>query len=835
MNYFHNFSKKAIFSKVLGVFFSLMFLIPGATLQAASDNLIKNPSFEQGNVNTYWDLWNNKPEERTYTMYRSYEVPFGAGSYSAAINATGPVSNVDQAGIVTKSATNPIPVNSDKSYHFSLYTKASETTTVSVYLQNAETYEALGPVQTINVGTNWEKKLIIFQPTDTVNASLGLSFGNLQESNTLYFDNLDFRQNNLTLTTKDVGGFIGQSKTITITGNSSMTTSDIQMEVPYLNPLNNNLERKKISPNSVTTSGVATFTIPAQTYSGIGKVYFFDTLIGELNYNVFAKVTEVSPEPVRPDEDLVVYGSGFNPDITKNAVLVKKINIDGTLSDTLLQPHMVDSSLSQMVVKLPVGMANSKLGVRTYFTNTAGVTVENKSNLVNYTIMPVIYGATWTERGHEAVGDKLSITGKGIVYKPVVHFYSESDELVGKKNAIVKKIVSGTENYEVIEVVTPVSLNKIKITVKSGLRESDKEAALSYSAKPTITSIKTAHKRNVGNNSIVQAAKVGETIRLQGQGFKTTSPAIVEFWSMNGGVITTTIDPSHIDTKGTWVDVVVPAGIQNGQVNIKINDLKSNNVSLELIPTVISSLPIEPVPGSELVITAQGVALDVSQITIHFKLSNNEEIKVHPTQVTNEGDNVLISVMTPAAIPNQGSSMKIQYGYWLNDETYSLSVAPRIESATINTDTKILTIKGYGFSSVVNNNKITYKYADGTVVTPKTKMLGVFSTSEGQEIRVNILDDYYYGHVYVTVGEVRSNEVSVGPAVITRLERRIQFVQANNKVMGVLYISGRNFGTEGDVKVGDVWATTHYRTNTFIIAVVERQDVYKNPVIITKQ
>ncbi len=40
---------------------------------------------------------------------------------------------------------------------------------------------------------------------------------------------------------------------------------------------------------------------------------------------------------------------------------------------------------------------------------------------------------------------------------------------------------------------------------------------------------------------------------------------------------------------------------------------------------------------------------------------------------------------------------------------------------------------------------------------------------------------------------------------------------------------------EGDVKVGDVWATTHYRTNTFIIAVVERQDVYKNPVIITKQ
>lgn len=811
-----------------------MVMVPVADLQAASVNLIKNPSFEQGSVTTYWEMWNNKPDTRTYTMYRSYEVPFGSGSYSAAIEATGPASSVDQAGIVTISNLNPIAVTSGKSYYFSLYTKAAEPTTVSVYLQRADNYQPLGPVQQINVSTNWEKKLLIFQPTDTTNASLGISFGNLSDTNTLYIDNLDLRENNLVVTTKDVVGFVGQNKTVAISGNNSLTTSDIQMEVPYVNPSNNNVERKRLTPNSVN-NGVATFTLPSQTFSGIGKVYFLDTLIGELNYNVLAKVTEVSPQPVRPDEDLVVYGNGFNPDITKNKVLVRSIAVNGAVSDTLLQPHMVDPSLSQMVAKLPVGLANSQLNVRTYFTNTAGVVVENKSNFINYSIMPVVYGATWSERGHEAVGDKLSITGKGIVYRPVVNFYNENNVLISSKGAIVKKIVTGTENYEVIEVVTPVTLNKVKITVKSGTQESDQTAALSYAAKPTITFVKTAHKRNLGNNSVVSAAKVGETIRLTGQGFKTNVPAVVEFWSIHGGVLTTNVDTAHIDPNGTWVDVVVPAGIQNGQVNVQINGQKSNNVSFELIPTIISSQPIEPVPGSELTITAQGINLDASQLTIYFKLPNNEEIKVQPSQLTKSGDNVLITVMAPAAIPNQGSSLKVQYGYWLNDETYRIIATPFIENATINNDTKVLTIKGHGFSSVANTNKITYKYADGTVVTPNVRMLGVFSTSEGQEIRVAILDSYYYGYLFVTVDGARSNEVNVGPAVITRLERRVQFVQSENRVMGVLYISGRNFGLQGDVKVGNVWASTHYRSNTFIIAVVERGDVNKNPVIITKK
>jgi hypothetical protein len=71
--------------------------------------------------------------------------------------------------------------------------------------------------------------------------------------------------------------------------------------------------------------------------------------------------------------------------------------------------------------------------------------------------------------------------------------------------------------------------------------------------------------------------------------------------------------------------------------------------------------------------------------------------------------------------------------------------------------------------------------------------------------------------------------------MVRRIEKRTQYVKTLDRIMGVVYISGINMGTEGDVKVGDVWAETHYRSNTFIIAVVENEDLYKTPVIVTKK
>lgn len=827
--------KKAIFSLILGVLALGVAVFPVATVQAAGENLIKNPSFEQGNVDTYWNLWNNNARERTYTMYRSYDVPFGTGSYSAVIEATGPADTLYNAGMGTNSTSNPFTVTAGKTYNFSLYTKGSKATTIAVYLFRTDNSQLLAPAQEINVTTGWQRQQVRFTATATASASLGIAYGSLGNSETLYLDDLDLSENSYTLTTQEVKGLIGESKNISISGGNRLTIDDVRIDLPYFNPLTQTTERKQFVPTQVRNSTV-TFTMPANTFAGVGKVYVFGHALEEFNYNVFVKVTSISPDPLRPGEDMVVYGTGFHPTLTQDMIVVYSRGENGTSYENWLRPHTIDSSLSQLAVRLPVGMLNNKLTVRTYFTNKAGAVVENKSTAFTYTLQPEIYAWEWSQRGHEQVGDKITIYGSGIVDRPTVNFINSGGEVIARKPATVKRIVTGNENYEVIEVATPVNINQVTITVKAGPHESDPSGALAYAAKPTIKAVTSKNYRTLANNkSKVPAVKVGEKIRLTGNGFKTTSTAEVEFWSIHGHGLLVTVDQANIDPKGNWVDVVVPAGVMNGQVNVKINGQKSNHFSIEVIPTILSTSPAQPVPGENITITTQGSGLDPAQTLIRFKAPNSEEVVVAPTSLTKSGDNILLTVMTPRALPSSGTTLSVQYGYWLNNETYRVAVAPHLDQADMNRATKILTLKGYGFAPNTRDNKLTFKHSDGTVVATQHKVMSITQTSEGQEMKVKILDNYYYGYIFVTVNEAQSNEVSVGPAMISRLERRVQFVQANNRVMGVLYISGRNFGHEGDVRVGDVWATTHYRTNTFIIAVVEKEDLYKNPVIVTKR
>jgi len=800
---------------------------------AAGNNLIKNPSFET-QVDTYWNVWSgNSSTRRNFTMTRSYEVPVGYGSYSAAIQGTGsPVDRFDY-GIITNNQ-NPIALTSGKNYVFSFYAKAQTRSAVTVYLVNTQTYESVTIPVELRVGTDWNQYQVILTPTFTGAGALSFAFGDLGENVILNLDGLDLSENNITLNSaQTVSGFIGQTnKTLRITNGSSLTTNDVKIELPYFNEQTNTSETKQFTPTAVTNNTV-TFDMPAQTFAGIGKMYIYNTAVGNFNYNVLVKVSDFAPNPVMVDEDLTIYGSGFNPNNDQTFVLVNAVGLNGHTYDLWLKPHTIDSNLSQIVIKLPIGVASGNIRVKTYYTNVAGVGVENKSTNLSYTIKPSIYSVAWSKPGYEQVGDKISIKGKGISKSPVVNFYDDAGKIIFKKNATVKTI-NTADNYEIIEVATPVTMNKLKITVKVGSIESNQADALSLTARPVINSISTKKKRTISQtNTTISAAKPGEKIRINGKGFKTSGPANIEIQTVNGTVIipvwTTSIDPN-----GNWVDVTVPHLAVSGTVNVEINGKKSNSVSLEIIPIIVSTLPLAPFPGTDLQIWTQGVGTNLSQTTVHFISGNNEVVSVKPSAVRTENDAVIITVFVPKSVSNNSSTVKIQYGSWLNDETYKASTRPYIDTADFDLETKILTIKGHGFSSVAKNNKITYMYLDHTVVNPKVKMLGVTNTSEGQVIKIQILDSYHYGFIKVTVNDEVSNEANVGPAMISRVERRTQFVNSEHRVMGVLYISGKNFGPTGGVKVGDVWANVHYRTNTFIIAVVETPDLRKNPVIVAK-
>jgi transcriptional regulator with XRE-family HTH domain len=74
---------------------------------------------------------------------------------------------------------------------------------------------------------------------------------------------------------------------------------------------NYNFERKKFTPSAVVNNTV-TFDMFAQTFAGIGKIFIYNTEVGTFNYNVLVKVTDFAPNPVMVDEDLTIYGSGFN-------------------------------------------------------------------------------------------------------------------------------------------------------------------------------------------------------------------------------------------------------------------------------------------------------------------------------------------------------------------------------------------------------------------------------------------------------------------------------------------------------------------------------------------
>jgi hypothetical protein len=166
-----------------------------------------------------------------------------------------------------------------------------------------------------------------------------------------------------------------------------------------------------------------------------------------------------------------------------------------------------------------------------------------------------------------------------------------------------------------------------------------------------------------------------------------------------------------------------------------------------------------------------------------------------------------------------------------------LNVRPHIIRAGINLDNKILSIVGYGFSISPKENIITYTYSDEgqTVIDPKVRVLGVYPVEEGQEIRVQILDDYYFGHVSVQVGEYTSNEANFGPITISRIVRRVEFIEGAGADMGVLYISGYNFGDGGGVNVGGNWAEVHYRSDYFIIAVVPEENLWDGPVLVARE
>lgn len=815
---------------IMGVLFNLpLFMgLPQGEANAAA-NLVKNGTFET-DVARSWRIWKVPESTRTYELYRSSDVPFGYGSYSAAIDAEGSPAEAFSAGLIGNETANNFAVTADTGYRLSFYAKASQPMDVFAYLARTDSNASITGPQSVRIGTDWQQYSLRVVPGVSTAAVAAFVFGDMPDNATLLIDGIVVSTDNVTLATKEVKGYVGAKVSVAANDLTNISASDVAIELPYYDPSGGYMTVKRFAPSSVDSKR-AYFYIAPGTFSGIGSLVLYGEKVGDFTYRVSPKIESIFPEQPRADEDLTLTVSGFVPREGNTLVIVNAINNDKKVYEEWVRPHSFDSLLTQLTVHLPMGVVPGKVSLFTAYPG-ADKEYQDRSNAIAYAVKPVIYNAAWSARGFDQVGDKLLIYGKGIGANPTVNFYDHSGALVERAKGTLKEV--GAED-EVIEASVPKKANILTVTVSVGAVESDPAAALDIAARPRLIAIKSVFSRVAPDGKTrIQAAKTGDIITLAGEGFGlgTTTRPTVSFAGSWGRITV----PAATVSGGKTVTVAVPAGARSGAVDLTVQGQRSNTLPLELVPTIVEFTPNPAIPGAELRIVARGVGDDLSLTKVFFNLGKANETMVPSQRTYLNGDTAEVHVLTPNNLPAAGTTVTLQYGPWSSDGKATVGAAPRVETAHIDMDTKVLTIRGSGFAAKLTDNLITYKYADAdhTVIAPKVKPLSLVSTENGQEIRIQILDEYHYGYVTVTTGGLESNEADFGPVYVKRVVRRVEHVASAGRVMGVLYITGYNFGSEGGVMVGANWADVHYRSNNFIIAVVPQERVNDNPVIVAK-
>ena len=438
---------------VKSVVASLVFLlvagtayVPGAPETSASANLVKEAGFE-GDIFKSWGLWKNPDSSREFNFFRSYDAPFGNGSFSAAVSASGEAGAPFDA-ILSTIEENKFSVAQGKMYYLFFYAKATAEMDILTYLQRATDYNPASAIVGRSVTAKWQRFTITLEPLATTDVFLAFTLGDMPADATFYLDGLQLFEANQVIGTPEIKGGIGDTnKLIKISNIGNFSLNDFRIELPCFDNLTGEPTFKTFPAKNMASGGIY-FDMPEQTYSGIGKVFASDAFIGLFDYNVVPKVTEFYPALVRASDDLVVYGSGFSPVPETTFLVVNRTDLAGVVSQIWLTPVSMDSKLTQMVFNLPYGIVSGSFHIQTSFINSAGSEVVNKSNTQRYSVKPVVFddGIAWRDQGYEIIGDTVQIHGKGFSNSPVVNFYHDNGVKVDKKKAKLVQV----DGHEII-------------------------------------------------------------------------------------------------------------------------------------------------------------------------------------------------------------------------------------------------------------------------------------------------------------------------------------------------------------------------------------------------
>lgn len=801
-------------------------------LQAADANLLKDGSFE-GDIEAYWGFWQNPDDKRSYDYYRAYDAVSGYGSYSVAIDASGDPGDMFAATLSSKAVNNYFTAAAGKKYFLTYYARTTAETEIANYFQKADDYSPASAFQFQKIGKNWQKYVISLESDHSGKLVAAFVLGKMPSGSTLYIDGVQLLASDYEVRTTTVSGQIGEKgKKISIYGLSGLDEDDIRIELPYYDAKTKSVSALRVKASSLS-SGVVAFDMPVGSFSGIGRIYVSDSPIGQFNYSVYPVVESLHPSVVRIGEDLIISGSGFSPLESATLLRLTRLSAAGEKEDFWLKAESFDSELREMRFRLPAATINGKLVIRNSYQGIDGKEVNVDTKETSYSLKPLIVSTSWSQRGYEQVGDKLMIGGYGLGLSPSVIFYDKA----GAKIDTIKATRIGGADPEYIEVATTKKDNYFEISVVSDSIASDRSETLVYLAKPLLQGIKTGNSRRLAaNGETMPAARIGDTITLSGVSLQPAATDVIVSFQANGRRIDVSV-PAAETKYQKGLSVSVPEGSVSGFVSVKTRGAESNSLPLEIIPDIISIDPAPIEPGKEIRIKARGIGLSKELVKVIFNRGEKSEKPLMASAIEQSGDDAIIRITAPFGAAYNQASVNIQSGQWSDEGELRVSVDPYVIRASVNLDTRVLSIVGYGFSLSARDNELFFEYADQaqTAVTPKIKILGVYQHEEGQEIRIQLLDGYHYGQLRVRVDGRESNEVSFGPVSVSKITRRVEFVKSSGAEMGVLYISGYNFGSKGGVKVGDRWAEIHYRSNFFIIAVVPASELNNGPVIVARE
>ncbi|MBM2813407.1 MAG: hypothetical protein HW421_169 [Ignavibacteria bacterium] len=286
--------------------------------------------------------------------------------------------------------------------------------------------------------------------------------------------------------------------------------------------------------------------VPAGASSGKISVLVNGNKSNELDFTIIPQITSISPTTAKIGDEISIAGSGFGTSQGNSIVSFGNTNA----------VNYTSWSDTEIKVIIPGGVTDWKVSV-----SVNG----QKSNEVDFSVLHEI---TSINPASAKIGDNITITGSGFGS-------TQGSGFVMFGSVSVTNYISWSATTIVVKVPAGAASGKLSVTING-----TKSNEVDFTVLPYISGINPT------------SASIGDNITITGTGFGATQGT--SFVTFN-----TTNASDYSSWNATSIVVKVPAGATSGNLSVKVNGNKSNEVSF----TITTTNPNEVTIGTQIWMT----------------------------------------------------------------------------------------------------------------------------------------------------------------------------------------------------------------------------------------